>query len=429
MSYNATTHIITAPVSIYDVQRALSHSSNDLGTLIRNGNINMWAKWKPIKAPVIGLITSEIMRTTEGVYRYGIKRNAGSIPLWNPSTGELSHDVWTYDRPTGASASPYRLADFGNWDTHANPGYYHNAPCPVRVAFPNPAEINVTDNATGTTMGFVFTFQNGIIGWRTDGTCLSVADIFGNDQNYYLTVGLLRYDNGVMKQYYMSSDPKLSDMSAQNPVAYVIVDTNDFRSKIGSNYLVNGQVWTAILFLSGTKATGQTDLTGSIVMLEYERNADRKEMTVVRTSWAQNFGTVTLQTVLTKNGSWQYKVQQSGGYGIQVTVQRDDTSGSLTMNVKYQLICVGGTVGSHGSQVTIDLGQTISFAAGESTKTLNVESFTGYDFIFQEQASVKRAIVNVTLTRSASSGSMSLATDTDCSAHASSYTTSNSNRY
>jgi hypothetical protein len=152
-------------------------------------------------------------------------------------------------------------------------------------------------------------------------------------------------------------------------------------------------------------------------------------MTVVRTSWAQNFGTVTLQTVLTKNGSWQYKVQQSGGYGIQVTVQRDDTSGSLTMNVKYQLICVGGTVGSHGSQVAIDLGQTISFAAGESTKTLNVESFTGYDFIFQEQASVKRAIVNVTLTRSASSGSMSLATDTDCSAHAISYTTSNSNRY
>lgn len=427
MGYN--TGIITAPVSIYDVQRALGNSSSDLGTLIHNGNINMWAKWKPIKAPIIGLMTSEIMRTTAGVYRYGIKRTSGSVPLWNPSTGEITHDVWSYDRPTGGSSAPYRLADFANWDAHANPGYYHQAPCPLRMVFPEPAEISITDTATGTTMGFVFTFENGIIGWRTDGTCLSVEDIFGSDQNYYLTVAILRYDNGVMKQYYMSSDSKLSDMSAQNPVAYVLVDTNDFKSKIGSSYLVDGQEWTAVLFLSGTKATGQTSLTGSIVMLEYEQNADRKTMTVVKTSWAQNFGTVTVQTVLTWNGSWQYRVQESGGYGIRVTVQRNDASSAVTLNVKYQLICVGGMVGNYGSQATIDLGQTISFAAGESTKTLNVDSFTGYDFIFQSQASVKRAIVSVMLTRGTSTGSISLATDTDCSTHASSYTTTNSNEY
>ena len=164
-------------------------------------------------------------------------------------------------------------------------------------------------------------------------------------------------------------------------------------------------------------------------MLEYEQNADRKTMTVVKTSWAQNFGTVTVQTVLTWNGSWQYRVQESGGYGIRVTVQRNDASSAVTLNVKYQLICVGGMVGNYGSQATIDLGQTISFAAGESTKTLNVDSFTGYDFIFQSQASVKRAIVSVMLTRGTSTGSISLATDTDCSTHASSYTTTNSNEY
>ena len=141
MPYNNNERMIVAPVSIRDVQIATGCGDNDLGTLIANANINMWAKWKPIKAPVIGLMTSEIMRTTAGVYRYGIKRNAGSIPLWNPSTGELTHDVWTYDRPTGGSSSPYRLADFANWDAHANPGYYHNAPCPVRVAFPDPYEI------------------------------------------------------------------------------------------------------------------------------------------------------------------------------------------------------------------------------------------------------------------------------------------------
>ena len=42
--------IITAPVSIYDVQRALGIvGGGDLGTLIRDGNINMFAKYKPVR--------------------------------------------------------------------------------------------------------------------------------------------------------------------------------------------------------------------------------------------------------------------------------------------------------------------------------------------------------------------------------------------
>ena len=41
-------NIITDPVSISDVQAAVSHTSGDLATLITAGTINMWAKYKPV---------------------------------------------------------------------------------------------------------------------------------------------------------------------------------------------------------------------------------------------------------------------------------------------------------------------------------------------------------------------------------------------
>lgn len=42
-----TNHIISAPVSISDVQAAVGHTSGDLATLILEGIINKWAKYKP----------------------------------------------------------------------------------------------------------------------------------------------------------------------------------------------------------------------------------------------------------------------------------------------------------------------------------------------------------------------------------------------
>ena len=45
--------IISAPVSIYDIQRAIGVSSKYLGTLCKSNNINMWAKWKPVSKNII----------------------------------------------------------------------------------------------------------------------------------------------------------------------------------------------------------------------------------------------------------------------------------------------------------------------------------------------------------------------------------------
>lgn len=48
MPYNSETGIISAPVSIDDVKQALGESSNDLATLCKSENINIWSKYKPI---------------------------------------------------------------------------------------------------------------------------------------------------------------------------------------------------------------------------------------------------------------------------------------------------------------------------------------------------------------------------------------------
>jgi len=48
MAYDSSSQIVSAPVSIYDVQRALGKSSGDLGTLCQSSSINQWSKYKPV---------------------------------------------------------------------------------------------------------------------------------------------------------------------------------------------------------------------------------------------------------------------------------------------------------------------------------------------------------------------------------------------
>ena len=139
MSYNSG--LITAPVSVYDVQRAISNSSTDVGTLCKDDLIQKWAKYKPIKFAKVGVLTAQNLTDAN----YGIK----DIPTWTRlsymstflfsdsrgtlsstywpecdiENGSLSLEYWAHNKPTGGSSSPYRLADFSS--------YYHNAEAPI----------------------------------------------------------------------------------------------------------------------------------------------------------------------------------------------------------------------------------------------------------------------------------------------------------
>jgi hypothetical protein len=145
---------ITAPVSIADVQQALSNGSNDEGTLCRASNINMWARYKPQRAdgpsPLEHGTNTDGVRTRKGG-EFGLHIPFCTIDIMNGLVYNLVYqegyeaDGWQYlqprgDRtPQGGVREFYRLSDFGRiqydntdpyYSNHLLSGYNHLAPLP-----------------------------------------------------------------------------------------------------------------------------------------------------------------------------------------------------------------------------------------------------------------------------------------------------------
>lgn len=155
MPYNSETGIISAPVSIDDVKRALGESSNDLATLCKSENINIWSKYKPIsckgefKEYPIREDSEEIVTSSYSNYtcvvRCGmnipmdtyknLRNNYGGegfaieackklhIDNVYGQTGGIHGDTTTKVSgkhfPKGGANSPYRLSDFRNYSSKA----------------------------------------------------------------------------------------------------------------------------------------------------------------------------------------------------------------------------------------------------------------------------------------------------------------------
>lgn len=155
MSYNSETGIISAPVSIDDVKQALGESSNDLATLCKSENINIWSKYKPIsckgefKEYPIREDSEEIVTSSYNKYTC-VVRCGMNIPMdtyknlrYNyggegfaieackylyidnvyGQTGGIHGDTTTMVSgkhfPKGGANSPYRLSDFRNYSSKA----------------------------------------------------------------------------------------------------------------------------------------------------------------------------------------------------------------------------------------------------------------------------------------------------------------------
>lgn len=156
MSYNSNNGIISAPVSIDDVKQALGESSNDLATLCKSENINIWSKYKPIsckgdfKEYPIREDSDETVTSSYSYYNCAV-RCGMNIPidtyrnLYNNYGGEgfainacenlykdnvYGRDGYTRDNtsanvsgkhfPKGGANSPYRLSDFRNYNSKAS---------------------------------------------------------------------------------------------------------------------------------------------------------------------------------------------------------------------------------------------------------------------------------------------------------------------
>lgn len=152
-------NVITAPVSIYDVQRCLGLSSNDVGTLCASERIKRWAKFKPVNIGgtyggstyinTYPLLNASTKRWNESLSfqwwrdtnRHNNLSRYGIIPVIATSASSLytkysEGGEWLYYPPMGGSNYPYRLIDFNQ--------YYHNAPEPAGLEIGN-----FTKNITG----------------------------------------------------------------------------------------------------------------------------------------------------------------------------------------------------------------------------------------------------------------------------------------
>lgn len=203
MSYNSDSGIISAPVSIDDVKQALGESSNDLATLCKSENINIWSKYKPIsckgdfKEYPIREDSDEIVTSSYSKYtcvvRCGmnipmdtyknLRNNYGGegfaingcynlyIDNVYGNVGGIHGDTTTMVSgkhfPKGGANSPYRLSDFRNYNSkakdnrcltslpqfHTGEVYYSSTPKLNCVLYKN---TNVDDN-TNLTMDDIIT--------------------------------------------------------------------------------------------------------------------------------------------------------------------------------------------------------------------------------------------------------------------------------
>lgn len=156
MPYNSDSGIISAPVSIDDVKRVLGESSNDLATLCKSENINIWSKYKPIsckgdfKEYPIREDSDEIVTSSYSKYtcvvrcgmnipidtyknlRYSYGGEGFAIKACNNlhKDNVYGNNGYIHDNtstsvsgkhfPKGGVNSPYRLSDFRNYNSKAS---------------------------------------------------------------------------------------------------------------------------------------------------------------------------------------------------------------------------------------------------------------------------------------------------------------------
>ena len=194
MSYNSSTGIITAPVSIQDVCNALniSYSSSyaDVGFLAtRTSRINPTARYKPFKYSGIGVQTNlwPGIGTSMGAGwadgdEFNIDGNNHLSARANAAFGTLISNLtfdsdgfpnrgskWSVNHPTGGSNEPFRLSDFNGYISIADN-------CWKLTIFDAPHFAKFRSSQTTTNAAFNLIFQP----FKDDGS--------GNANKYYVSL-------------------------------------------------------------------------------------------------------------------------------------------------------------------------------------------------------------------------------------------------
>lgn len=142
-------------VSIADIQQALGTGEyNTIGGLITYGNINKWAKYKPVR--LTALNTDDQLEEDTTNHRMvwkstadwwkgeGLQPTCGFVVPSYASIGELidTNDVWQYLRPRGLNGGGQGVHEWFRFKDFIQ--YNHNAVCPIEVNLPNDTTVTTT---------------------------------------------------------------------------------------------------------------------------------------------------------------------------------------------------------------------------------------------------------------------------------------------
>lgn len=217
--------VISAPVEISDIQSAIGATAGgDIGQLCTHVNINMWAKFKPVKSAQVDLIdtTPQLSGTTWNesystpwwVYCWNTMNNPIKFGI-QPRTGSALNSLysayyakgveWQYYRPTGWQF-PYRALDFL--------GYNHKASRPIG-SISAPSSLILASSADG--------------GWSVDVSMMRDQDdaLPISQRDYVTPEDILKAQWGVSTIYF----------------GFALIDKADDKAKIwttGNRYIGSG---------------------------------------------------------------------------------------------------------------------------------------------------------------------------------------------
>lgn len=202
---------ISSPVSIKDLQQGIGTSLTDLGTIVTDAPVNMWAKYKPIRHSNMDYVT---MQDRKNAF-FGL--SFPKISGWqNPYFGNLAFGIisgsgekWDYLKPRGANFNePYRLTDYvrkPNDATDSSPAYltgYHTS-----AVMPFTTDLVGKENYTKTSGGSYVvninespnvTFYAETLNGGADISLWDFVSLLSTDTNYpyRMVVEVYRSENG-----------------------------------------------------------------------------------------------------------------------------------------------------------------------------------------------------------------------------------------
>ena len=254
--------LITAPVSVWDVRRALGLNSTDVGTLCTSTRINIWAKYKPVHL-LNTLNTADQFDFTQNkwkssatwmhgsplagyaVHRYGLAAHqytAIADLIAQYTTRNSIMNGWVYNSPTGGASSPYRLIDFANYK-HQTDGFAEDFFCgAVRTNPGNPSDISTKVTASyrySVETDYTITPQN-LLG---DDYYFGIVMVKDSDMFYFTGSGkttlsvTLPLNTGTYTVYPFFANKQITyGQSMENTILYTIPLLSPTTVKVTSDY-------------------------------------------------------------------------------------------------------------------------------------------------------------------------------------------------